>query len=408
MRDKLKKFLNYNFNEAPKDSTIYLKAERLKSARKEKGLTLEEAAEGICSKSLLSRIEKTKVSLKDDVFIELSKRVGLKDVEIEFDSKKHRTIIMKSIKEHFKKDKLSNYYDVVFNDKNFKVILLRFAYSVTNKELNNAKNHFDKLIDSYLSFQKEELIYFSYFLSLYLFYSNKNLYAYKFLDKILPLVSNSDLKIMVKRLYIITALNLGRYNNIKDFIKEYQEYLLLHNYMKELYEILPYYRQGMLLNIENNKADYIISKVKIRTKGEKNILNAISEYRNNNYEEALEYLNNISLTESHHFLYYLVLLDLSGKGNDALDFLKDFEIDKKVGLINEIEMYITRKSKDDPKMFFNFLIKKYFIDKEIENYDFINYLFKSSFNYFIEKGYYKLACSVYSYYDDFTKELLFS
>lgn len=408
MKYDIECFLEYDFNKSAEESTNYLRTQILRKARKDLGYTLEEAAEGICSKSLLSRIEKNIVIPREETMAMLSKRMKVENFDVEFDSQKHRDIMMKSLEEHFSNGILSNYFEVAFNSDNFKVSLIRFAYYVTNKKFSKANEYYEKLKDSYFSFDKREIIYFYYFLALLLFYQHKNLLSYKLLKKIRETSISESFAILVKKLYIITALNVGRYNLLKGFIEEFQTDLLLGNYARELEEIDPYYTREIMLNEENDIANNVIDKAKGRSKNEKVALRSIIFYKNKEYKTALKYLNPIKNLDKHLIVYYVILLDLNNELEKAINFLVNLSIDRKHGVALEIEDFLKCKASEDPKKLYNFISERFFKEKKIEHYQFLKYIFISSYDFFKKKHCYKLATNIYDLFSCFKIELLFS
>lgn len=399
MQFDINSLLNYDIEKSKEIGDNLLISQILKEKRINLSLTLKESSDGICSLSYLSKIEQRKIKPKKDVVNDLVKKYNIVDDEIYFKTDKYNQILEKSIKDYLNTNILLNYYNVVFKENNYKASLIKFAYYISNLKLDKAYSLYNELIKIYTLFNLKEFIYFAYFLSDLLYKDNKNFLAYKLLDKIKYYHVFDELSILIDKLFIKTTFKIHRDNDIKTTITNFKEQLAFYNlydYIKE-FDFISL-RYSIFKNDNKTNLRNINSRLGIN-KYEKAILESFCFYREKNYEKALKVFSIVKNFDDTTFLYYAALHDLVGDSKRALEFLKNHTGNLNT-LSNDLVNFLTAKESLNPKDFFNYVIKRYFKNMEVENYYYVDYILNSTKIYFQKLKYYK---DIYLLYDEFEK-----
>ena len=407
MQFDINNLLNYDIEKTKEIGDNLLISQLLKERRINLSLTLKESSDGICSLSYLSKIEQRKIKPKKNVVDDLVKKYNIVDDEIYFKTDKYNQILEKSIKDYLNTNVLLNYYNVVFKENNYKANLIKFAYYVSNSKLDKAYEIYKKLSEVYTLFNLKEFVYFSYFLADLLYKDNKNLLSYKLLDRIKYYIVLDELSILIDKLYIKTTFKIHRDNDIRSTITHFKEELAFYNlydYIKE-FDFISL-RYSMFKNDNKTNFKNIKSRLGIN-KYEKAILESFCFYREKDYEKALKTFSIVKNFDDTTFLYYAALHDLTGDSKRAIEFLKNHTSNLNT-LSSDLLNFLIFKKDLPPKDFFNYLIKHYFKNKEVENYYYLEYIINSSILYFSNLKYYKDIYLLYKEFEKFKIYLLYS
>lgn len=378
-------------------------AQLLKRKRIELGLTLEEASDGICSTSYLSKIENCIVDVDDVYYNLLFERLHIEYSEV-LNSRLVPTY-QESLKAYLQNDLkfLEKYISNLFNNQMYceiEVELFVLFYNILNHHLEESTDLIKRIKSIYKSLSPEETDFFKFLEVLY----NIELNEYEELDK--------NIRQLCKMSFSDKTLALAVLDISLDYFFFVKDVANFFHYVKELdnYEIyLEYNRvylkhelQGLVLRYKDEEVFDKFTLLKSKIHDNLDIFNyyyCYYLYLIKHYEEAIDYLKEVKINVD--LLAILSLLIDHVKEPNLYYFFLNISIVKNMeykGFFKFLIDYYTLKFKQMPYSYlFNF-VKHYIQDSYQAIHESLYY--KS-----LEEEYIKL-CYETGHYKEVVKYLL--
>lgn len=340
--------------------------------RKQKNMTLNEGADGICSISYLSKVENSLIEPSEQILEDLKKRFEFEDL-LNYDLLRYQDHYQDIINKLYDYKEIPDFYVKIYsNKKDFKSKLIMFAYYINRDNIYKAKHLYNDLESDLSKFSNEEINLFYFLSSLLLQLEGKYYLALKVL-KLCNIVNiNSHISKLVDYNKVILKLKLGRHFQSVEITDDLEKRLLQSRNFERYKNIQKNKFLYSLNEFDYNVAITLINDNHILVKKEKQLAKTALSILNHKEVNESYLINNIN--SSNNF-YLLTLL--------YFDQLEDYEKIKEI-------MSISTKHKLNPinEQIEFFLESKYTLDNE----DFIRYIKNISTNYENSfNGYYALS-----------------
>ena len=380
----------------------------IKFKRKEMNLTLQEASEGICSISYLSKLENNVIQAGNKFIYPLVKRFGLDEAQTK-DYKEYNLHLKKVIKTliddtNYDKDLIKPY----LNKMDYKAKLISMGQYIANDDYIKAMSFYSNLKLYLPNLNNDEFLVFIILTNIYMYENQDYSDAYKVLSFIHDdYLSDDDMKILVIKWRL---LNSFRMNKIVEIMNDYNTFTTL--VLKK-----GYYNLLKEIEIEYIKFEATLqgSKHVIKTVDETNILT--QEQKDYVISKSLFYHQEhekvIRLSKKHYYkssqwsILHIISLDHLKKGSDLLEVIAKVEKSKIV--CNTIKILISHmryKYATDTKQLLAYLRRDILGFKNLtDDYCVLEFLMTDSGRIFSSLHYYKEAVQVVKKYSPMLKSL---
>ncbi|HPX71812.1 MAG TPA: helix-turn-helix transcriptional regulator [Acholeplasmataceae bacterium] len=365
--------------------------------RKQKNMTLNEGADGICSISYLSKVENNLIEPSDQILEDLKKRFELEDIldyDLERFEEHYRLIIFNMFDYKEIPPFLFKLYE---SHTDYKSKLILFAYHLFKGDLFRSKTLYKDLEFEISKFTPNEINLFYYLTALMLAKEGKYFIALKVLNLSNVVDKNSEISMLIDYEKIHLKLMLGRHLQTLSISEDLEKKLLKSNNLRRYHNLLKLkllfsldeYDYNLLLQ-EIEKSAYLTKKEKQWTKA---FLNLLHQNKINNL--MLEKNTN----ESKY--WYLIALLHYDKEEDYIkikELTNDNSNYSSNSIIQQIEFFINNKYTLDNDSFTRYVRN---ITNNFENnyngYYVLSILFENASNYYENKTFYKSANLIRKY-----------
>lgn len=359
--------------------------------RKQKNMTLNEGADGICSISYLSKVENNLIEPSDQILDDLKKRFELEEL-LNYDLKRYEEHYSDIVDKLFGYKEIPTFYFKLYETKtDYKSKLVLFAYYIQRHNLIKAKKVYKDLEYEINKFNHDEINLFYLLTSLMLIEEGKYYIALRILNLSNVINVNSKLSMLIDYKKIYLNLMLGKFMQSFNLSEDLEKRLLKnHNLLrynnllklKLFYTVDEYDYQYSLDKI--NEQQFLTRKEKELNKTFLNLL------RNQKISKTLLEKN---ISDSNDW-YLINLL--------YFDFLEDYQKIKEImnksskfgsNPVNQhIEFFLDSKYNMDSDSFSRYIKN---ISTNFENnyngYYFLSLLYENAANYYENKTFYKTA-----------------
>lgn len=205
--------------------------------RKQKNMTLNEGAEGICSISYLSKVENNLIEPSEQILGDLKRRFDLEDL-LNYDLKRYEDHYNDIILQMFNGKEIPSLYLKIYENQNdYKSKLILFAIYLEKENLGKVQKIYKELEFEINKFNHDEINLFYFFTGLMLMYEGKYHLALKVLKLSNVVDKNSKLSMLIDYYMVFLKLQLGKYLQSIPLSRDLKK-RLLNNHSLGLYESL--------------------------------------------------------------------------------------------------------------------------------------------------------------------------
>jgi HTH-type transcriptional regulator, quorum sensing regulator NprR len=368
----------------------------IKMRRKELGLTLEEVAKGICSVSLLSKIENNLVNASETYQALIAKRLGLKvyesSIDLNYENNKNIMIDALLNQDPFPIDIVESYG--LRKDIQEHMIKMGYYVSIKNYDLaetfvNDIKTHLLQLLD-------DEVALFLFCIHKILYAQGHYYDAHQILinipekalknEKIALLSYKGRLKNAFK-LHMISEI-IHSYDAFSKLCNELQYYHILNEVQVENLLFSATYRSPSQMRNQMDRMCRLDSKIA-------DYVYAMSLYHHQEYESLKNYIESRECNGDAWFLLKLLAYDQLKLSRKLVPLLQEDLSDKCSNDLKIVHRHLRYKYIANSEDALNYLRREILGLKHLtDDYMILNYLLNDAQKMFSEKHFYKEAFQV--------------
>lgn len=365
----------------------------IRSQRMSQNMTLDEATEGICSISYLSKIENGEITANPMILIQLAERLNINEDRMGR-SENIKEALEKIMESILLCKKLSTLYYVANKDKlDYRSKLITYAYYVTNAKYINAYECYEKLMVDIEKLSLSELDIFLILTSIYLRKNSRAIEALK-INYVMSHPKEEKTNYTWNReIYFNSTIT-----NYHPGIKEVENKLINDSYWNNYHLIdgLRMIKQLTAISLCcKGNIEYAMNNSNFRP-NEIRTIKAAYYLRLDNPEEALKFIDKTFRNDKYQYIIYLLSLDRLQKKEEILDIINHHDEKHNLNEIKVIKEILKIKYTTEPEQFYRYLI----IDYKNEYYKPLQIpvisdeIFISASKYFYDLRLYKISANL--------------
>lgn len=371
----------------------------VKFKRKEKNLTLEEACEGICSLSYLSKVENNNISASDEFIEKFKQRFEMKDA-YDYDKDSFKKHIDQIIGACIRDKKIDHKMVIYYDDRiDYQSILVEFAYDVLDKNYEHAQKAYKNLSELIFSMPQEAFMVTMILINHILYHEMRYTDGLEILSMIEQQHPYSnEIALLIQKWKLLHGFKINNPMLVTNMYQPYEKTLI----KKQLFE------QVKITNMENllYKARFItveqmkheISGISNIDEADKEYLISVCHYHRGNYEKTLSITSKYAEQSEKWMAIHLLSLDHMKEEKRIFDAIEK-EVIKKNPLCKLLKKHLTLKYKGNQEEIVTYIKQDILIqDLCTEDYDILIYLMKDCERLLTKFHYYKDAVSVYRHF----------
>ncbi|MGI6787562.1 MAG: helix-turn-helix domain-containing protein [Acholeplasmataceae bacterium] len=365
--------------------------------RKQKNMTLNEGAEGICSISYLSKVENNLIEPSEQILGDLKRRFDLEDL-LNYDLKRYEDHYNDIILQMFNGKEIPSLYLKIYENQNdYKSKLILFAIYLEKENLGKVQKIYKELEFEINKFNHDEINLFYFFTGLMLMYEGKYHLALKVLKLSNVVDKNSKLSMLIDYYMVFLKLQLGKYLQSIPLSRDLKK-RLLNNHSLGLYESLL--KIQIFLSLDEFDYDFsnnLIEEKQFLSKKEKSLAKM---FLNLSQDKKI----NVSLLEKNisesDYWYRLALIyfDKQENYNKIKEVMKNSTKYQSNPINEHIEFFLDSKYTLDNDAFARYIrnITSNF-ESNYNGYYILLMLFENASKYYENKTFYKTANLIRKY-----------
>jgi transcriptional regulator with XRE-family HTH domain len=370
----------------------------LKMRRKELGLTLREACEGICCLSLLSKIENNLTPASPKHRKLFAKRMGLEDYEnlADLNYENHKLVLLDALinQDPFPKDIVESYG----NRKDVQERLIKFGYYITIKKYELAEKVVKDIKIYMLQIQDDEVALFLYGLHEILYAQGLYDDAHQMLINIPSNAFKND-KISLLN-YKGRLKNAFKLHMITEIIQTYDVFIQLCNKMQYHHVLYEIQNEHILFSAIYQSPKQIKKEIDRMNRLDQKMADyiyATSLYHHQEYDDLIRYIDMYECDEDKWLYLKLLTYDHLKNVEKLIPILQEDQKDKWSPELKLVHRHLRYKYIANSEDSLNYLRREILgLHHITDDYITLNYLSQDAQKMFSQRQFYKEAFQVSS------------
>lgn len=365
--------------------------------RKQKNMTLNEGAEGICSISYLSKVENNLIEPSELILNDLKKRFEIEDL-INYD--------MERFEEHYELiiSCFFNYKEIPLmlfklyeSNTDYKSKLVLFSFYLFKNNLTKAKVIYKDLEFEINKFNHDEINLFYYLTAKMLEKEGRFYLSLKVLNLTNIIDKDSKLSMLVDFKKILLKLTLGRHLQSLIISDDLEKRLLIKNHLTRYHNLL---KLKLLWSLNEYDYEYQLREIDRRlylTRKDKQMIKTFLNLLHHNK------INNSTLDKNlsesvYWYMMALLYYDQEEDFQKIKEIINECNNYKTIPIVEQIEFFINSKYTLDSDSFIRYIrnITTNF-ESNYNGYYIMSILFDNASNYYENKNFYKAANLIRKY-----------
>ncbi len=365
--------------------------------RKQKNMTLNEGAEGICSISYLSKVENNLIEPSELILNDLKKRFEIEDL-INYDLErfeKHYELII-SCFFNYKEIPLM-LFKLYEGNTDYKSKLVLFSFYLFKNNLTKAKVIYKDLEFEINKFTHDEINLFYYLTAKMLEKEGRFYLSLKVLNLTNIIDKDSELSMLVDFKKILLNLTLGRHLQSLIISDDLEKRLLIKNHLTRYHNLL---KLKLLWSLNEYDYEYQLREIDRRlylTRKDKQMIKTFLNLLHHNK------INNSTLDKNlsesvYWYMMALLYYDQEEDFQKIKEIINECNNYKTIPIVEQIEFFINSKYTLDSDSFIRYIrnITTNF-ESNYNGYYIMSILFDNASNYYENKNFYKAANLIRKY-----------
>lgn len=365
--------------------------------RKQKNMTLNEGAEGICSISYLSKVENNLIEPSELILNDLKKRFEIEDL-INYDLErfeKHYELII-SCFFNYKEIPLM-LFKLYEGNTDYKSKLVLFSFYLFKNNLTKAKVIYKDLEFEINKFTHDEINLFYYLTAKMLEKEGRFYLSLKVLNLTNIIDKDSELSMLVDFKKILLKLTLGRHLQSLIISDDLEKRLLIKNHLTRYHNLL---KLKLLWSLNEYDYEYQLREIDRRlylTRKDKQMIKTFLNLLHHNK------INNSTLDKNlsesvYWYMMALLYYDQEEDFQKIKEIINECNNYKTIPIVEQIEFFINSKYTLDSDSFIRYIrnITTNF-ESNYNGYYIMSILFDNASNYYENKNFYKAANLIRKY-----------
>jgi transcriptional regulator with XRE-family HTH domain len=365
--------------------------------RKQKNMTLNEGAEGICSISYLSKVENNLIEPSELILNDLKKRFEIEDL-INYDLErfeKHYELII-SCFFNYKEIPLM-LFKLYEGNTDYKSKLVLFSFYLFKNNLTKAKVIYKDLEFEINKFTHDEINLFYYLTAKMLEKEGRFYLSLKVLNLTNIIDKDSKLSMLVDFKKILLKLTLGRHLQSLIISDDLEKRLLIKNHLTRYHNLL---KLKLLWSLNEYDYEYQLREIDRRlylTRKDKQMIKTFLNLLHHNK------INNSTLDKNlsesvYWYMMALLYYDQEEDFQKIKEIINECNNYKTIPIVEQIEFFINSKYTLDSDSFIRYIrnITTNF-ESNYNGYYIMSILFDNASNYYENKNFYKAANLIRKY-----------
>ncbi|TNF08853.1 MAG: XRE family transcriptional regulator [Bacillota bacterium] len=369
--------------------------------RKQMNMTLEEACEGICSISYLSKLENNQIEPGNRFIDQLIERFQLHEsFEIDNDKYESDKAMMAHallLEDHIGNDLMERYQ----HRDDYQAYLIQMYDAVVSKNMQTAMEKYNAIRGYVVNLQDDELALFFQLTSILLYRKHRFSEAYNLLQDIPEMAHNDEvLALTTTKLKLMNAFRMHKQSEISTSY---------HFYLNKLIERHDYHQVNKIKFAHMTyEASFLCRKLVYKTikkfshlsEEDKDFALAKSYYHHHDYQKAYELSKKHYMKNNKWLNLYLMIIDRMQKKEEILHVLDSIDTFHNICLGSEILlMHLKFKYQASKEQLLDYLRKSILGFNHItDEYHLLDYLMVDAIHLFSKHQFYKEAVMVTSKY----------
>lgn len=365
--------------------------------RKQKNMTLNEGAEGICSISYLSKVENNLIEPSELILNDLKKRFEIEDL-INYD--------MERFEEHYELiiSCFFNYKEIPLmlfklyeSNTDYKSKLVLFSFYLFKNNLTKAKVIYKDLEFEINKFNHDEINLFYYLTAKMLEKEGRFYLSLKVLNLTNIIDKDSKLSMLVDFKKILLKLTLGRHLQSLIISDDLEKRLLIKNHLTRYHNLL---KLKLLWSLNEYDYEYQLREIDRRlylTRKDKQMIKTFLNLLHHN--KINNSILDKNLSESvYWYMMALLYYDQEEDFQKIKEIINECNNYKTIPIVEQIEFFINSKYTLDSDSFIRYIrnITTNF-ESNYNGYYIMSILFDNASNYYENKNFYKAANLIRKY-----------
>ncbi len=365
--------------------------------RKQKNMTLNEGAEGICSISYLSKVENNLIEPSELILNDLKKRFEIEDL-INYDLErfeKHYELII-SCFFNYKEIPLM-LFKLYEGNTDYKSKLVLFSFYLFKNNLTKAKVIYKDLEFEINKFTHDEINLFYYLTAKMLEKEGRFYLSLKVLNLTNIIDKDSKLSMLVDFKKILLKLTLGRHLQSLIISDDLEKRLLIKNHLTRYHNLL---KLKLLWSLNEYDYEYQLREIDRRlylTRKDKQMIKTFLNLLHHN--KINNSILDKNLSESvYWYMMALLYYDQEEDFQKIKEIINECNNYKTIPIVEQIEFFINSKYTLDSDSFIRYIrnITTNF-ESNYNGYYIMSILFDNASNYYENKNFYKAANLIRKY-----------
>lgn len=365
--------------------------------RKQKNMTLNEGAEGICSISYLSKVENNLIEPSELILNDLKKRFEIEDL-INYDLErfeKHYELII-SCFFNYKEIPLM-LFKLYESNTDYKSKLVLFSFYLFKNNLTKAKVIYKDLEFEINKFTHDEINLFYYLTAKMLEKEGRFYLSLKVLNLTNIIDKDSKLSMLVDFKKILLKLTLGRHLQSLIISDDLEKRLLIKNHLTRYHNLL---KLKLLWSLNEYDYEYQLREIDrslYLTRKDKQMIKTFLNLLHHNK------INNSTLDKNlsesvYWYMMALLYYDQEEDFQKIKEIINECNNYKTIPIVEQIEFFINSKYTLDSDSFIRYIrnITTNF-ESNYNGYYIMSILFDNASNYYENKNFYKAANLIRKY-----------
>lgn len=365
--------------------------------RKQKNMTLNEGAEGICSISYLSKVENNLIEPSELILNDLKKRFEIEDL-INYDLERfeeHYELII-SCFFNYKEIPLM-LFKLYESNTDYKSKLVLFSFYLFKNNLTKAKVIYKDLEFEINKFTHDEINLFYYLTAKMLEKEGRFYLSLKVLNLTNIIDKDSKLSMLVDFKKILLKLTLGRHLQSLIISDDLEKRLLIKNHLTRYHNLL---KLKLLWSLNEYDYEYQLREIDRRlylTRKDKQMIKTFLNLLHHNK------INNSTLDKNlsesvYWYMMALLYYDQEEDFQKIKEIINECNNYKTIPIVEQIEFFINSKYTLDSDSFIRYIrnITTNF-ESNYNGYYIMSILFDNASNYYENKNFYKAANLIRKY-----------
>lgn len=365
--------------------------------RKQKNMTLNEGAEGICSISYLSKVENNLIEPSELILNDLKKRFEIEDL-INYDLERfeeHYELII-SCFFNYKEIPLM-LFKLYESNTDYKSKLVLFSFYLFKNNLTKAKVIYKDLEFEINKFTHDEVNFFYYLTAKMLEKEGRFYLSLKVLNLTNIIDKDSKLSMLVDFNKILLKLTLGRHLQSLIISYDLEKRLLIKNHLTRYHNLL---KLKLLWSLNEYDYEYQLREIDrslYLTRKDKQMIKTFLNLLHHNK------INNSTLDKNlsesvYWYIMALLYYDQEEDFQKIKEIINEYNNYKTIPIVEQIEFFINSKYTLDSDSFIRYIrnITTNF-ESNYNGYYIMSILFDNASNYYENKNFYKASNLIRKY-----------